>query len=82
MEFNNYKAFQFERRGKVLEVTFNRPDKLNAVDEQMHAELATLFTDISNDPDSQVIVLTGASCFFCRRRYRLDAKNDRYAKFI
>ena len=64
MEFNNYKTFQFERRGKVLEVTFNRPDKLNAVDEQMHAELATLFTDISNDPDSQVIVLTGAGRAF------------------
>jgi enoyl-CoA hydratase len=64
MEFNKYKTIQFERRGKVLEVTFNRPDKLNAVDEQMHAELATLFTDISNDPDSQVIVLTGAGRAF------------------
>jgi enoyl-CoA hydratase len=64
MEFNNYKTFQFERRGKVLKVTFNRPDKLNAVDEQMHAELATLFTDISNDSDSQVIVLTGAGRAF------------------
>ena len=64
MEFSKYKTFQFERRGKVLEVTFNRPDKLNAVDEQIHAELATLFTDISNDPDSQVIVLTGAGRAF------------------
>jgi enoyl-CoA hydratase len=64
MEINKYKTFKFERRGKVLEVSFNRPDKLNAVDEQMHGELATLFPDISNDPDCQVIVLTGAGRAF------------------
>jgi len=64
MEINKYKTFKFERRGKVLEVSFNRPDKLNAVDEQMHGELATLFPDISNDPDCQIIVLTGVGRAF------------------
>ena len=64
MEINKYKTFKFERRGKVLEVSFNRPDKLNAVDEQMHGELATLFPDISNDTDCQIIVLTGVGRAF------------------
>jgi len=55
MDFSTYKTIQFARRGKVLEVTLNRPDKLNAVDEQMHGELACLFADISNDADSDIV---------------------------
>ncbi|MGH8810227.1 MAG: enoyl-CoA hydratase/isomerase family protein, partial [Noviherbaspirillum sp.] len=46
-------------------VTLNRPDKLNAVDEEMHEELARLFIDCSQDPDSDVIILTGAGRAFC-----------------
>ena len=64
MDFNKYQTLQFERRGKVLQVTLNRPDKLNAVDEQMHGELACVFTDVANDSQSEVIVLTGAGRAF------------------
>ncbi len=64
MDFSNYKTIKFERQGKVLEVIFNRPDKLNAVDEQMHGELACLFADISNDSGCEVIILTGAGRAF------------------
>ena len=64
MDFSKYKTIKFERRGKVLEVALNRPDKLNAVDEQMHGELACLFADISNDAGSDIIVLTGAGRAF------------------
>ena len=64
MDFSKYKTIKFERRGKVLDVTLNRPDKLNAVDEQMHGELACLFADISNDAGSDIIVLTGAGRAF------------------
>ena len=64
MDFSKYKTIKFQRRGKVLEVALNRPDKLNAVDEQMHGELACLFADISNDAGSDIIVLTGAGRAF------------------
>jgi len=64
MYFDQYQSINFERQGKVLQVTLNRPDKLNAVDEEMHGELACLFSDIANDPDSEVIVLTGAGRAF------------------
>lgn len=64
MEFSDYKTLLFERRGRVLEIVMNRPDKLNAVDEAMHAELARVFVDASNDPDCDVVVLTGAGRAF------------------
>jgi enoyl-CoA hydratase len=48
----------------VLEITLNRPERLNAVDEAMHEELARVFVDVSNDPDSDIAVLTGAGRAF------------------
>jgi enoyl-CoA hydratase len=61
---DRYETITFERRGRVLQVTLNNPDKLNAVGALMHEELARVFVDCSNDPDSDVIVLTGAGRAF------------------
>lgn len=60
----SYQTLLFKRRGRILEITMNRPDKLNAVDEAMHAELARVFVDASNDPECDVVVLTGAGRAF------------------
>jgi enoyl-CoA hydratase len=65
MDFNNYETIAFTRRDRVLYVTLNRPDRLNAVDEQMHEELSRVFTDCSRDPDSDLVVVTGAGRAFC-----------------
>jgi enoyl-CoA hydratase len=62
---HSYHALAFERRGRVLRVIINRPDTLNAVDEELHDELSLVFDDIGRDPDSDVIVLTGAGRAFC-----------------
>lgn len=64
MNLTEYKTLAFERRGRVLEITMNRPEKLNAVDEAMHAELARVFVDVSNDPECDIAVLTGAGRAF------------------
>jgi enoyl-CoA hydratase len=64
MRFSDYKTLGFARRGRILEVTFNRPDKANAVDAAMHEELASVFVDISNDRDSDIVILTGAGRAF------------------
>lgn len=63
-DFSTYKTIRVERRGRVLTLTLDRPDKLNAVDKAMHAELATIFEDAADDPESDVIVLTGAGRAF------------------
>lgn len=61
---SRYQHITFSRRDRVLTVTFNRPDKLNAVSGDMHRELSDLFHDLAADPDSDVIVLTGAGKAF------------------
>lgn len=64
MDFSSYRNILFERAGRVLTVTFNRPDKLNAFNQELHGEMASLFPDISADPDSDIVVLTGAGRAF------------------
>lgn len=64
MEYVNYKALDIQRDGFVLRVTFNRPDTMNAVDEDMEADLARLFMELPMDDQTRVVVLTGAGrCF-------------------
>lgn len=59
-----YQMLSFARRGAVLTVTLNDPERLNAVSDRMHHELAEVFLDVAQDPASSVIVLTGAGRAF------------------
>jgi enoyl-CoA hydratase len=64
MNFSNYKTIRFDRRGKILYMTFNRPDKLNSFAGEAHTELARVFYDIMEDAESEIVVLTGAGSAF------------------
>jgi enoyl-CoA hydratase len=64
MDFSHYRTIRAERRGRILTLVLDRPDKLNAVDEAMHGELSTIFDEAADDTGSDVIVLTGAGRAF------------------
>jgi enoyl-CoA hydratase len=51
---------QVERRDRIAFVTINRPDKLNALNAKAKIELKSLFLDLQNAPDVDVVILTGA----------------------
>src|SRR5262249_55316560 len=51
--------------GRILRVTLNRPDRLNALNAVMHEELRALFGRIEADDGVDVVVLTGAGKAFC-----------------
>ncbi len=57
--YGGYKHLKLVRDGATLIVTLDNPP-VNAVTEQMHTELATLFTRLNQDPETKVVVLTGA----------------------
>ena len=65
MQLNDYETFKFDRRGRILTATINRPDQMNAVNATMHREMASVFYDLQLDADSDVIVLTGEGRAFC-----------------
>src|SRR5260370_42459369 len=65
MTFSEYERLRFERRDQgVLRISMDRPDKYNAADEQMHSELARVWTEVAADPRTRVAVITGAGQAF------------------
>ena len=65
MDYDKYQDIKVERKGRILSLTLNRPDRLNAVTGPMHTELATIYQDIRRDSEVDVITLTGAGRGFC-----------------
>jgi len=51
---------QAERDGRLLIVTINRPDVMNALHRPASLELTAVFDDFANDPDLWVAIVTGA----------------------
>lgn len=54
-----------ERRGRVLLVTLNRPDSMNALIADMGGLLRDAITMAASDPEFGAVVLTGAGRGFC-----------------
>lgn len=55
----------YEIRDHVLTITMNRPEKLNAIDQEFRAKLIEAFQRGERDDDVRAIILTGAGRAFC-----------------
>ena len=55
-----YNAIAIERDGSIATIRLNRPDKHNAINAEMSAELIECLDALEADDDVRVIVLTGA----------------------
>lgn len=60
-----YDKLLLERQGDVVLITLNRPDKLNALDPVLQAELAHALGLVAEQSDVRVVILTGAGRGFC-----------------
>jgi enoyl-CoA hydratase/carnithine racemase len=54
-----------ERHGQVLVVRLNRPERLNALNTEMRAELAKVWTEFRHSTELEVGILTGTGRGFC-----------------
>jgi 2-(1,2-epoxy-1,2-dihydrophenyl)acetyl-CoA isomerase len=76
----DYEHIIYEKRGHVAGVTFNFPEKLNAMDRIMNQELHEIFPEIQRDSSVRVVLLTGAGRGFCSgadvRAFRPDSHQD------
>ena len=55
----------YERDGRIARITLNRPEVLNAIDDEMPAELEAAVGEANAVPAVHVIVLAGAGPAFC-----------------
>ena len=58
-------AVLFEKKDGVATVTLNRPDRLNAVNDEIRAGLKEKLDDACKDDEVKVIIITGAGRGFC-----------------
>jgi enoyl-CoA hydratase len=54
-----------ERAGRVVRLTLNRPDRLNAVSAQLYERLLAELDEADADPEARAIVLAGEGRAFC-----------------
>ena len=54
-----------ERHGQIFVVRMNRPDRLNALNTEMRAELAQAWTGFRHDKQLEVAIFTGTGRGFC-----------------
>jgi 2-(1,2-epoxy-1,2-dihydrophenyl)acetyl-CoA isomerase len=54
-----------DRRDGYRVLTLNRPDRLNAFNEEMHAALQAALQEAASDPLCRALILTGAGRGFC-----------------
>ena len=55
----------FSKEGAIGVITLNNPARMNAMTPGMSEGLLRLVTEVQDDPDIKVIVLTGAGRAFC-----------------
>ncbi len=55
----------YEKDGRIGRITLNRPDVMNAIDDDLPVELAAAVEEANRDQNVHVIVLSGAGDAFC-----------------
>ena len=65
MAYDNYQRLAFDRPApRVLRITFNRPERYNALDAVGHKEITYVWREVDEDPDVDAVILTGAGRAF------------------
>jgi trans-feruloyl-CoA hydratase/vanillin synthase len=61
----SFKTIQLEKDAGVAIIAFNRPDKMNAMNPQLHEDMTAVLEQLRYDDDIRVIVITGSGKAFC-----------------
>ncbi len=56
----DYETITVEREGRIAVLTINRPDKLNALNSNVHVEGVAALDELRSDDEVRVVVITGS----------------------
>jgi enoyl-CoA hydratase len=59
-----YQSISFEKEDNIAIITFNRPDAMNALNNQTRAEFAAAVAEVAADNEMKVLILTGSGKAF------------------
>ena len=60
-----FETVLYEKRGAICSIVLNRPQKLNAANDQLVEDVNDALFEFDADPDLQVAILSGAGRAFC-----------------
>ncbi len=61
----DYETILLERKDRITTITLNRPEKLNALNPRMMAELLDAFYYVDKDDETRAVIITGNGRGFC-----------------
>ena len=65
VRYSGYERLVFDYpEERILRITFNRPERYNALDAVGHREITYVWREVDDDPDVDVVVITGAGKAF------------------
>ena len=64
MTYQTYKTLLLDKKDQITTLTLNRPQKKNAMNPTMMYELSDALTEVEQDDDCRVLVITGAGDSF------------------
>ena len=65
MTTKEYKTVLVEKEDGITWVILNRPEKRNAMSPQLHFDMYDAVTECEGDPETQVMIITGAGSSWC-----------------
>lgn len=65
IEARGWRRIKVSREERILTLALSNPALRNAVDPVLHHELSEIFAAANDDPDSDVVILTGEGASFC-----------------
>jgi trans-feruloyl-CoA hydratase/vanillin synthase len=75
-----YKTIEVKRDGGITWLMFNRPEKKNAMNPALHREMHHALTELDQDDETRVLIITGKGDSFCAgedlKEYFYDLKDN------
>jgi len=75
-----YSTILIDKQDGVTTIRFNRPEKRNAMNPQLHRDMYDALTELEFDPETKVLVITGEGESFCAgqdlKEYFYEMKDD------
>ena len=59
-DYSQYGGLLVEKQDKVMTITLNAPESMNAFSAEMHYSMSRIWEDVHDDSEVNVVVLTGA----------------------
>jgi enoyl-CoA hydratase len=76
-----YKTILVEKKDRLAILSFNRPEKLNAINVQVKREVSQALTELEADDDVRVVIMTGEGRAFSSG-YDLNAPQSELEEFV